>query len=169
MQSTDNKVYSYHKGSGFVIRSNNDAIWKIEEQIGESVVYNTDPTSALTSKTKKHIAMLRLQQKFETRTVFQIYPSDPIPPRLYGVTKGHKPKKCYSMPATILTIGTPPYSVSQYLVELIQPTLNKSKYEIKNSTLFVNKAKRNKVQSYYDIVNLYSSVPINKALDILAD
>ena len=27
------------------------------------------------------------------------------------------------------TIGTPPYGISQYLVELVQPTLNKSKYK----------------------------------------
>ena len=27
------------------------------------------------------------------------------------------------------TIGTQPYGISQYLVELVQPTLNKSKYK----------------------------------------
>ena len=40
--------------------------------------------------------------------------------------------------------------------------------------MFVNKAKiwlvkRNEVQVSYDIINLYPSVPINKALDILVD
>ena len=41
----------------------------------------------------------------------------------------------------VLTISTPPYGVSQYLVELIQPTLNKGKYKITNSMSFVNEAK----------------------------
>ena len=71
-------------------------------------------------------------------------------------------------------IGTPSYGISQYLVELIQPTLNKSKCKIANSSLFVNEAKnwlvqRDEVQVSYDIVNLYPSVPINKALDVLID
>ena len=49
-QSTENKAYYYDKGTGFVIINNKDAIPKIAEQIGESAISNTDPTSALTSK-----------------------------------------------------------------------------------------------------------------------
>ena len=64
------------------------------------------------------------------------------------------------MQAVISTIGTPPYSISQYLVELIQPTLNKNKYKIINFSSFPNEAKnwlvkRNEVQMSYDIINLY--------------
>ena len=55
--------------------------------------------------------------------------------------KAHKPKKCYPMRAIVSTIGTPPYDISQYLVELIQPTLNKSKYKITNSLSFANELK----------------------------
>ena len=58
--------------------------------------------------------------------------------------------------------------------EVIQPTLNKSKYKITNSSSFVNEAKNwlvktNEVQVSYDIINLYPSVPINKVLDVLID
>ena len=55
------------------------------------------------------------------------------------------------MRAIASTIGTPPYGISQYLVELIQPALNKSKYKVTNSSSFVNEAsnwleKRDEVQ-----------------------
>ena len=75
------------------------------------------------------------------------------------------------MRAIVSTIGTPPYGNSQYLVDLIQPTLNKSKYKITNSSSFLNEAKnwlgkRNEVQVSYDIINF---IPINKALDVLID
>ena len=78
------------------------------------------------------------------------------------------------MRAIVSTIGTPPYGISQYLVELIQPTLNKSKYKITNSSSFVNETenwivKSNEVQGSYDIINLYPSEPINKALHVLID
>ena len=109
-QSSVKKVYFYDKGTGFVILNNEDTIQKIEEQIRESIVSNTDPTPALTSKIQKHLATFCKQQKFETRTYFQLYPSDPIPPSLYGVIKAHKPEKCYPMRAIVSTIGTPTYS-----------------------------------------------------------
>ena len=78
------------------------------------------------------------------------------------------------MRAIASTIGTPSFGISQYLVELIQSTLNKSKYKITNSSSFVNEAKnwlvkRDEIQVSYDIVNLYPSVPTNKALDVLID
>ena len=69
LQRTENKVYSYDKGTGFVILNNKDAIRKIEEQIGESVVSSTDPKFALLCKIQKHLAILRKQQKFETKTI----------------------------------------------------------------------------------------------------
>ena len=72
-QNTENKVYSYDKGTGFVILKKRDAIRKIEEQIRESVVSNTDSTSAVTSKIQKHLANLGKQQKFETRTYSRLY------------------------------------------------------------------------------------------------
>ena len=55
-QNTENKVYSYDKDTGFVILKKTDAIRKIEEQIRESVVSNTDPISAHTSKIQKQSA-----------------------------------------------------------------------------------------------------------------
>ena len=116
LQSAENKVYSYDKGTGFVFLYNKDAMQKIEEQIKESVVSNTDPTSALTGKIQKHLATLRKQQKSDTRTSFQLYLSDPIPPRYCGVIKAHKLEKCYPMRAIVLTIGTPPYGICQYLI-----------------------------------------------------
>ena len=91
-QCTENKVCFYDKGNGFVILNKKDAIQKIEEQVREFVVSNTEPISALTSKIRKHLASLRKQQKFDTRTYFQHYLSNPFPPRLYGVIKANKPE-----------------------------------------------------------------------------
>ena len=130
---------------------------------------NTDPTSALTSIIQKHLATLHKQQKFETRTDFQLYPSNPIPPRLYGVIKAHKHEKCYLMRAIVSTIGTQPYAISQYLLQFIQPTLNKSKYKITRNEAKNWLVKRNEIKVSYNNINLYTSVPINKALDVLID
>ena len=77
------------------ILNNKDTIQNIAEQIGEFVVSNIDPISALTNKIQKHLATLRKQNSSS--------------PRLYGVIKAHKPEKCYAMRALVSTIGTPRY------------------------------------------------------------
>ena len=70
-----------------------------------------------------------------------MYPSDPVPPRMYGVIKAHKPEKNYPMRAIVSTIGTAQHGTSRYLVSIIQPTLNKNEIRIKNSQGFVEEAK----------------------------
>ena len=86
---------------------------------------------------------MRKENKFDNKTYFKLYPSDAIPPRLYGVIKAHKPEKkklSYPMRTIVSTIGTAPYGTSKYLVDIIQPTLNKNKHRIINSSSFVNEA-----------------------------
>ena len=75
------------KGNSFVILNNKDVIQNIEKQTGKSVVSNINSTYTLTSKIQKHLAVLRKQQKFDTRTHFKLYPSNPVPPRVYKVVK----------------------------------------------------------------------------------
>ena len=102
---------------------------------------------------------IRKETKFTDKEYFQIYPSDPIPPRLYGTIKAHKPEKNYPMRTIVSTIGTPAYGISKYLVEIIQPTQNKSNNKIQNSTSFLHKAEDwkiepTKIQASYHVVDL---------------
>ena len=133
-------IYPFDKGTGFAVIKEEDATQKIEEQIGKSKVIDHDPTSTLLNKFQKELAELKKENKFDSKTYFNLYPSDAIPPRLYGVIKAHKPKKNYPMRTMVTTIGTAPYGTSKYLVEIIQPTLNKNNHRVMNSSLFVNEA-----------------------------
>ena len=124
--STNLKVYPFDKGSGFVIMEEEDAIKRIEEQIGKSIIIDYDPTTTLLNKFQKELAKLRKEGKFDNKTYYKVYPSDAIPPRLYGVVKAHKPEKNYLIRTIASTIGTVPYGTSKYLVEVIQLILNKN-------------------------------------------
>ena len=78
------------------------------------------------------------------------------------------------MTTIVSTIGTVSYGTSKYLVEIIQPTLNKSIHRVINSYTFVQEAKtweiyQDEVQVNYDVVNLYPSVPVDKAINVLRD
>ena len=72
----------------------------------------------------------------------------------------------------VSTIGTPPYGISKYLVDISQPTLNKNKDKVKHSKSFVSQAQTWKVepdeiQVSYDVTNLYPSVLIDNAIDVI--
>ena len=146
-------------------------------QIAQLNVYKTkilatDPTHPLTQKVKKILSQMNKNNRFTKKDSENIYPSDPIPPRMYGSIKAHKPEKGYPMRIIVSTIGTVTYGISEYLVKIIQSTLNKSEVRIKNSTTFVNEAKHwnisnNEVQVSYDVVNLYPSIPLQEATDVI--
>ena len=167
-------IYPFDKGTGFVVIKEEDAIQKIEEQIGKSKIIDHDPTPTLLKKFQKELAKLRKENKFDNKTYFKLYPSDAIPPRLYGVIKAHKPEKNYPMRTIVSTIGTAPYGTSKYLVDIIQPTLNKNKHRVISSSSFVNEAAtwettQEEIQVSYDVINLYPSIPIDKAITVLID
>ena len=72
----------------------------------------------------------------------------------------------------VSTIGASPYGISNYLVDIIRMTLNKNQYKIKNSRQFVLQAQTWKIepdvtQVSYDATNLYPSITINKAIDVI--
>ena len=72
------------------------------------------------------------------------------------------------------TIGTAPYGTSKYLVEIIQPTLNKNKHRVMNSSSFVIEAAtwettQEEIQVSYDVISLYLSIPKGKAITVSRD
>ncbi|XP_065642453.1 uncharacterized protein LOC136074080 [Hydra vulgaris] len=167
-------VYPFDKGTGFVLINEEDAFYKLEEEIKHSVTINYDPTQILMTKFQKLLCRFRKQKKLDNKTYFQMYPSDCVPPRFYGVTKAHKPEKNYPMRPVVSTIGTPPYGSSEHLVKIIQPPLNKNKTRLLNSSSFVNEAKSwlidpIEIQVSFDVVALYPSIPIDRAIPVIID
>ena len=55
----------------------------------------------------------------------------------YGVIKAYKPEKNFPIKTIVSTIEMIPYGTSKYLVDVIQPTLNKNKHCVINSLVFV--------------------------------
>ena len=64
-------------------------------------------------------------------TYFEPYPSDAILPRLYHTIKAHKPEKNVPMRVIASSVGKPPDKISKYVIDNIQPTLNKNQHKVK--------------------------------------
>ena len=62
------------------------------------------------------------------------------------------------MRTTLSIVGAPPYGISKHLVNIIQPTLNRSKNKIKTSSTFIKETKEwridlQEIQVSYDVAN----------------
>ena len=144
------------------------------EGIGTTKILKSDPTNAHVKKIQKLLCSIRKEVDIPKQLYYKLYPSDAIPPRAYGQCKAHKPAKNYPFRILVSTIGTAPYNLSEYLVKIIQPTLSKNDVVVKNSKAFVEEAKNwninpDEIQVSYDVVALYPSVPIKKAIANLMD
>ena len=166
-------IYPYDKGVGFIRISRTDAIEKVENEIGPTIVLKKDPTQSIIDKFQKLLSSIKKEVEITNKLYRELYPSDGIPPRLYGTIKAHKPSKNYPARTIVSTVGTPSYKVSKHLVKVIQPTL-KNETSIKNSAQFVEKAKtwdigQREIQVSFDVVAMYPSIPIEKATKVIMD
>ena len=148
-------VFPFDKGAGFALIKKEDVIPKMKEQLGDAIVTNIDPTSKLLSRFQRTLAKLRKQDKFDNKLYFQIYPSDAVPPRMYGMLKAHKPQKNFPMRTVVSTVGTVSHGLAGHLVQLIQPTLNKNETRLINSSAFVDEANSWNINEHFtDIMTL---------------
>ncbi|XP_065650407.1 uncharacterized protein LOC136078558 [Hydra vulgaris] len=167
-------IYPFGKGIGFVRIEHDKAVEKIREQIGPTKIISIDPTLSYAIKIKSFLSKLNKKQRFSKDEYESIYPSDPVPPRLYGLIKAHKQDKSYPMRVVVSTTDTHCYGISNYLVRRIQPVLNENLIRLKNSEDFINKTKswlidKNEIQVSFDIVNLCPSIPLKEATLVLLD
>ena len=79
------------------------------------------------------------------------------------------------MRAVVSTIGSPAYGTLKYLVNNIQPTLNKNKHRVLNSSTFAEERKEwstsppSETQTSFDVVNFYPSVAIDEAVAVIIE
>ena len=100
--------------------------------------------------------------------------SDLCAPRLYDFPKVHK--KDFSMRPIVSFINSPLYNLSKYsyLSKLLSPLVGKTKFTVKNFFQFADLLKNVDVESNecmvsFDIVSLFTKIPINLAKDVACE
>ena len=86
-------IYPFDKGQGLVRIKTNYAIKKIKEQIGDTEIIKVDPTPKFACDIRKALSVLNKKSRLSKNEYENLYPSDPLPPRMYGTMKAHKPEK----------------------------------------------------------------------------
>ena len=101
-----------------------------------------------------------------------MYPTGCVPPKFYGLPKIHKTGN--PLRPIISSRGSITYGVAKVLSKVLKPLLGKSPHHIQSTGDFVSKAKGLTLQlgeclSSYDVTSLFTSVPIDPALNTIRD
>ena len=101
-----------------------------------------------------------------------MYPAGCILPKFYGSPKIHKTGN--PLRSIVSSRGSVTYGVAKILSKVLKPLVNKSPNHIQSTGDFVSKVKGLTLQlgeclSSYDVTSLFTSVPIDPALNIIRD
>ena len=172
------KVCSFDKGNGIVILNTNDYFDKLDKIIMDKSKFKEifiNPNLAhpvirnensirdyLRKNVKDHIS----KKEFDV-----IYPSGSQPGKLYGLCKAHKPG--HPLRPVVSMINTAEYHLAKFLDKIIKPHIP-SEYMLNSSSGFLEKLKTfcfrpSDILVSFDVVSLFTNVPLNQTIDMIAD
>ena len=106
----------------------------------------------------------------QENTYRKMYPTGANPPKFYGLPKIHKEN--IPLRLIVSSIGSVSYGVAKELVKIIKPLMGSSKHHVHNSTQFADEIKKIELKegeciTSYDVTALFTSIPVQSALDII--
>ena len=101
-----------------------------------------------------------------------MYPTGCVPSGFYGLPKIQKPDT--PLRSIVSSCGSVTYGVAKELAKILKPLVGKSPHHITSTQDFVEQARQIKLEpgeclSSYDVSALFTSVPIDPALNIIKD
>ena len=101
-----------------------------------------------------------------------MYPTGCVPPKFYGFPRIHK----WDTPvrSIVSSCGSVTYGVAKELAKILKPLVSKSPHHINSTRDFVEQVKHitlapGECLSSYDVSALFTSVPVDPALNIIRD
>ena len=157
-----------------VIMDRQHYINKANQLLNQSTykVITKDPTNTIKNKLINILKSIKTKTGLGTNTYKSMYPTGCVPPKFYGLPKIHKPDT--PLRPIVSSCGFVTYGVAKELAKILKPLVGKSPHHITSTQDFVAQAKHFKLEpgeclSSYDVSALFTSVPIDPALNIIKD
>ena len=170
----DRIVLTADKGVAMVVMDRQDYINKANHLLNQNT-YKTitkDPTNTIKNKLINILKTIKTKSGLGTSTYKSMYPTGCVPPKFYGLPKIHKPDT--ALRPIVSSCGSVTYGVAKELAKILKPLVGQSPHHINSTQDFVEQAKHFKLESgeclsSYDVSDLFTSVPIDPALNIIKD
>ena len=166
-------VLTADKGVVLVVIDTVDYIKKANEILEDTNTYRviqTDPTSRLKNRLISILRRIKTATGLQENIYRKMYPTGASPPRFYGLPKIHK--KNIPLRPIVSSIGSVAYGLAKVLADIIKPLMGCSEHHVQNSQMFVEEVKDMKLEkgeciTSYDVVALFTSIPISSALEVM--
>ena len=131
-----------------------------------------DPTNSIKNKLINILKRVKTKTGLDSNTYKSMYPTGCVPPKFYGLPKIQKPDT--PLRPTVSSCGSVTYGVAKELAKMLKPLVGKSPHHITSTQDFVEQARHIKLEpgeclSSYNVSALFTSVPIDPALNIIKD
>ena len=157
-----------------VVMDKKDYINKSNQLLNQNTykVISKDPTNTIKNKLINILKGIKTKTGLGSNTYKSMYPTGCVPPKFYGLPKIHKPDT--PLRPIVSSCGSVTYGVAKELAKILKPLVGKSPHHINSTQDFVEQAKHFKLEageclSSYDVSALFTSVPIDPALNIIKD
>ena len=168
------------KGNGVVILDKCDYINSMEQLFEDRTkfrVLNEDPTHTRMATLQNYVRMLKNTKQINDEEYKLLYPKNAKIGRAHGSAKVHKEfENIPPLRPIIDTIGSTHYGVGKFLSKLLNP-LTQNAYNLKDSFEAADRIKGIPQNLYeegyrlvsFDVKSLFTSVPLQKTVDIILD
>ena len=164
------KILPADKGNATVILDQDTYTNKLMALITEGPYkkLKKDPTQSIENKIYK--TLFKFKNEFTDFERMKLTTHHSKPPHLYGLPKIHKPE--IPLRPIISSIEAPCHLLSKYLLKIINPLAGNTDSFIKNSQHFIEKIRQTNINNNtlmvsFDVVSLFTNVPVDKTLTIL--
>ena len=129
-----------------------------------------DPTNKLKNKLIGILRDIKQTGGLKDTTYCKVYPTSAVPLKFYGLPKIHKVGT--PLRPIVSSRGSITYGVAKELASIIHPLVGQSQHHLKNTQHFIEKIQQVKLQqgeviSSYDVKVLFTSVPVDPAINIV--
>ena len=170
----DHIVLTADKGVTMVIMDRQDYTNKANSLLNQNTYRSIlwDPTNTMKNKLISILKRVKNQTGLDSLTFKSMYPTGCVPPKFYGLPKIHKPDT--SLRPIVSSCGSVTYGVAKELATILKPLVDKSPHHINSTHDFAEQVKHitlgpGEYLSSYDVSALFTSVPIDPALNIIKD
>ena len=170
----DRIVLTADKGVAMVVMDKQDYINKANQLLNQNTykVISKDPTTTIKNKLINILKVIKTKTGLGSYSYKAMYPTGCVPPKFYGLPKIHKPDT--PLRPIVSSCGSVTYGVAKELAKILKPLVGKSPHHINSTQDFVEQAKHFKLEageclSSYDVSALFTSVPIDPALNVIKD
>ena len=164
-------VLTVDKGVSLVVIDKEDYIKKAKHLLHQSNYkkINSDPTNKHKNKLIGLLKTIKTQGGMNDNLYKRLYPTGANAPKFYGLPKVHKDDT--PLRPIVSSVGSVSYETAKELSRILKPLVGKTEHHVKNAKDFIDsiqdiRLKPNECLVSYDVEALFTSVPIQAALNI---